>query len=344
MVFSKDPPFRARTRKFGKVETACGRLPRPKRGRGMEAPRCVHRSTRGLWPRRAPDFWGFLQAGRSYAHCALNPTARTLHLCYAPGGFAQAVCVLCPSDKEILVTSRRDEGAPLFAASLMRDERVSELDLPHSSNIQISAVRDAICKTVRNCCLITADGAVDNEAQPELTEAVTARLLFHEIMTALRAQTAGGDFVLKVFGISLQITRELIAVLAACYQNTSIVKPFTSRAINDERYIVCQGFLPERAAPFLALEGDYDGTTTSAPYLTSIGLHIDPSWLEDLDKLVYLMNQRQYRSIETVLSLKDTSPDDAGKGRGSRGGLSQKRGRGGPRPYRGRERPDPRKP
>ena len=285
VVFSKDPPVSVRTRKFGKVETACGRLPR--RNGDAEWKRraaCVdQRVDFGLDVR--PISRAFYKLVEVMRTCALDPTARTLHLCDAPGGFAQAVCVLCPSVKEILVTSRRDEGAPLFAASLMRDERVSELDLPHSSNIQISAVRDAICKTVRNCCLITADGAVDNEAQPELTEAVTARLLFHEIMTALRAQTAGGDFVLKVFGISLQITRELIAVLAACYQNTSIVKPFTSRAINDERYIVCQGFCLS-AAPFLALEGDYDGTTASAPYLASIGLHIDPSWLEDLETRV----------------------------------------------------------
>lgn len=266
--------------------------------------------------------------------CALNPSTRTLHLCDAPGGFAQAICVLCPDVKEIIVTSRRKMGSPLFASALMKDRRVFELDLSDDSDIQAAGVRDQICKDVQNCSLITADGAVDNETQPELTEAVTARLLFYEVMTALRVQVAGGDFVLKVFGISLDITREFLAMLAICYETISIVKPFTSRSINDERYIVCQTFLPEQAVSFLALDKEY--ANSSLPYLVSLGFDIDPAWLKEVDELVYLLNQNQYRSINKALSLKDTLPYDGGKGRSSRGGPSQKRGRGIQKSYRGR--------
>ena len=68
-------------------------------------------------------------------------------------------------------------------------------------------------------------------------------------------QKEGGTFILKVFGVNLDVTLQLLALLCAAYTTVDIVKPNTSRPANDERYVVCRGFCRTRAPKFY-VEGD----------------------------------------------------------------------------------------
>lgn len=273
--------------------------------------------------------------------CAIDPSGKTLHLCDAPGGFTQAVLDTCPDVTQVFVTSIRQDGAPLFTKSLFDNSRVEQLHLPHSSNLLHAAVREQIQKEVSGCSLITADGAVDNERQPELSEAVSAHLMWCEIATALATQAEGGTFVLKIFSATLDITRECIAALSWCYSSVSVVKPFTSRVTNDERYIVCQGFCAAKASLFTAVK--LADTPSMRPFLTSLGLEIDSSWLTELDGVVHALNQQQMRAIDTALALKDTLQDAAseryrlGRAGSQTQGRSKGRGRGNGGRGRGRK-------
>jgi 23S rRNA U2552 (ribose-2'-O)-methylase RlmE/FtsJ len=69
-----------------------------------------------------------------------------------------------------------------------------------------------------------------------------AKLFLSEIVTALHVQALDGTFILKIYDISFEITRQLIMLLSSAYKSVKIVKPITSRPGNSEKYLLCEGF------------------------------------------------------------------------------------------------------
>ncbi|KAJ3049889.1 FtsJ methyltransferase domain-containing protein 2 [Rhizophlyctis rosea] len=53
----------------------------------------------------------------------------------------------------------------------------------------------------------------------------------------------GGDFVLKVFDLFSPFMVDLIYILHCSFEKISILKPFSSRPANSERYVVCKSLL-----------------------------------------------------------------------------------------------------
>ena len=59
---------------------------------------------------------------------------------------------------------------------------------------------------------------------------------------AITMQKKGGTFVLKVFDLFLKPSVQLLYLLSCCYEQVYIIKPYTSRTANSERYVICKGF------------------------------------------------------------------------------------------------------
>lgn len=230
--------------------------------------------------------------------CAIRAPQSSLHLCEAPGGFAQAIATEFPTTSRIMVTSRRTAGAPLFASQVLTHDRVIELDLEHN-DLMRQDVRNEIVDRVKKVDLVTADGAIDNERRPELAEDYTAWLLACEIETALRVQNKGGSFVLKIFGFMRAATRQLVALLTTCYEEVCIIKPVTSRSVNDERYVICQGFTGGDNASFSV------GDRPSGVLLEIAAVNGD--WLQEAHQIAYRMSQAQRSAITQALLFKSTS-------------------------------------
>lgn len=89
--------------------------------------------------------------------------------------------------------------------------------------------------------LITADGGFPWKNE-NLQEQEAYRLLFGEMLAALRLQEKGGSFVIKFFESFTDVTIKLINIMQHFYDNVFITKPMTSRESNSEKYIVCTGF------------------------------------------------------------------------------------------------------
>ena len=89
--------------------------------------------------------------------------------------------------------------------------------------------------------LITADGGFDWKNE-NLQEQEAYRLIFGQILTALKTQKSGGHFVLKIFETYTENTIKLLELLRLFYTEVYICKPFTSRISNSEKYIVCKKF------------------------------------------------------------------------------------------------------
>ena len=256
--------------------------------------------------------------------CAIKAPRSSLHLCEAPGGFAQAVMSEFPKTTSIYVTSLQTNGAPHFASAVLRADPIVHIDLPLGSNLCHKEVRDELSARLRDIELITADGAIDNDAQPQLTESASAILIACEIDAAVRMQRHGGTFVLKVFAFTRPITKQLVAYLTTCYQTVSILKPFTSRAVNDERYIVCEGFLGAPLHHLLPIPAQPPPATQ---VLEKIGT-VSDTWLKDAEDMSHHLLVEQRNAIEEAVKHTSSSARMPSSSLGGAPrGQSQRRGR-----------------
>ena len=97
--------------------------------------------------------------------------------------------------------------------------------------------------------LITADGGMEKKINEDyiLEEFNHFPLFLGEIITALFTQKIAGTFILKMYDISYINTINLIHLLNHFYNSVKIIKPYTSRPCNSEKYIKCEDFrgIPE---------------------------------------------------------------------------------------------------
>ena len=90
---------------------------------------------------------------------------------------------------------------------------------------------------------ITADGGAPHDIDTE-SEIHHGRLIFAEILLALKCQKVGGNFILKLFDITTGLTVNMISILSHFYERVHLYKPKTSRLGSSEKYIICMYFMP----------------------------------------------------------------------------------------------------
>ena len=91
--------------------------------------------------------------------------------------------------------------------------------------------------------IITADGGFDIlDEDKKYEEYISAKLHFGQIITALLIQEKGGVFILKIKGMYSKLTTNLLYILAKYYTEIKIIKPYTSKVFNNEKYIKCYNF------------------------------------------------------------------------------------------------------
>ncbi len=94
--------------------------------------------------------------------------------------------------------------------------------------------------------LVTADGGFDWKKE-NLQEQEAYRLIFSEIVTAIKVQKNEGNFVLKIFESYTETTLKFMDLLRYFYKEVYICKPYTSRISNSEKYMVCKNFDKSKA-------------------------------------------------------------------------------------------------
>ena len=90
--------------------------------------------------------------------------------------------------------------------------------------------------------IVTADGGFDFSVDFNQQENMATRLILCEVFYALAIQKQGGSFILKIFDVFHKSTVDILYLLSYYYKNVSIMKPYTSRVANSEKYIICQDF------------------------------------------------------------------------------------------------------
>jgi len=119
--------------------------------------------------------------------------------------------------------------------------RVIKTLLPNTSGLVDSC--DNSDKIQRGYAVfITADGGFDYSIDYNYQEQASSKLIFSQIITALKCQAINGVFICKIFDMNLLITVEMIYLLNLLYKEVIIYKPYTSRIANSEKYLICIGF------------------------------------------------------------------------------------------------------
>lgn len=170
-------------------------------------------------------------------------------LAEGPGGFIQAVSDYRKNNEDIIwgITIKNDrESSTKWNHSLNSkfkicygDSKINDGNLLNPLNIKAytNLFKD------NKADLVTADGGFFVPSKLEnFKEQIHLHLFLCEIVTALKVQKIGGNFILKIYDIFTNSTVQLLSILASGYEQVFITKPVTSRPANSEKYIVCMNY------------------------------------------------------------------------------------------------------
>ena len=90
--------------------------------------------------------------------------------------------------------------------------------------------------------LVTGDGGFDFSIDYNYQEQASSKLIYCQIIIALKTQKISGTFICKIFDMSNYLTIEMLYILYYFYEDVTIYKPLTSRIANSEKYVICKGF------------------------------------------------------------------------------------------------------
>eukprot|EP00892_Ulva_mutabilis_P007493 jgi/Ulvmu1/5115/UM021_0132.1 len=187
----------------------------------------------------------------------------TVHLCEAPGAFVSATNHFIRTKVEYLDWDWRALTlSPYFvgndSAAMVEDDALIVQTKPNwhfgsdgSGDIRRRHNIHAFwehCKLafedqgVPGAVLVTADGSIDCQEDPNEQEAATASLHFAELVAALGLLSPGGSAFLKAFTILEHSTVTLLYIAGALFDKVDVYKPITSKANNSETYLVARGF------------------------------------------------------------------------------------------------------
>ena len=182
----------------------------------------------------------------------LKDKIRTLHLAEGPGGFIEGWRYFRNYNKDdtlygITLISKNIEipswkktnmflkNNPQIKIIYGKDGRG---DLYNYQNINYLGIRLGL----NSIPIITGDGGFDFSVSYNQQEVYASKLLFGQILSALKCQKIGGIFILKFFDMNNLLTLDFLFLLQCVYSSINIYKPYTSRVANSERYIICNDF------------------------------------------------------------------------------------------------------
>lgn len=242
-----------------------------------------------------------------------NPKLKSLHICEGPGGFIEAFHYMA-SDKQRMIQSSYAMTLKSTHAIIPGWRRATQFLQKHpqihllygptkTGNIYEPLNQDECVSAVGNggAHLVTSDGGFDFSDDFHAQEKTILRLLVSSSCILLRSVAVDGDCVLKMFDCNSQTTRDLITILASCFQHWTLYKPVTSRPCNSEWYFIGKSALRNRHAAIQLLTIIRDGLAMDPPKSYIQLLAINP-----LDSLIQTLQtnrcELQMKALKEVLT------------------------------------------
>lgn len=173
--------------------------------------------------------------------CTLKLTKDTgpvsaLCLCEGPGGFISAI-----------LDYYKDNVSSVIGVTLPESNGVPGFQNSETDNVNV--VYSDLLKFDYDCLpanskfdIVTADGGFEFTDQECIQEQLSSKLVYAEVIWALKYLAPGGSFILKVFSLYSQASFDILRILSKSFARVIISKPKTSRPCNNEKYLLCLGF------------------------------------------------------------------------------------------------------
>ena len=151
--------------------------------------------------------------------------------------------------------------------------------------------------------LIVSDAGVGVRGVEFHQEMIYARLLLSASVIALQALATGGTFICKISNAWQCITRNLLFVLAQCFESLALVKPPHSRLTSNECYVVLQSFqLPRHELRHSALLGSLRQLVATEDFSPLQTIQVPPDFHAWLLKWNNVKCQAQNTALATFLA------------------------------------------
>lgn len=182
-----------------------------------------------------------------------NYSIKSFHLAEGPGGFIEATSFLRQNKTDkyygmtLVNNDNNNNNIPGWnkSTNFLKSNPNIIIDNGIDNTGNLLSVDNLIyCnkKYANSMNIITADGGFDFSFDFNKQEILASKLIFAQVSFAISMQMTNGHFILKVFDIFTKTTTDIIYLLSTLYKQVFIIKPYTSRLANSEKYIVCKYF------------------------------------------------------------------------------------------------------
>lgn len=158
--------------------------------------------------------------------------------------------------------------------------------------------------------IVTADGGFDFSVDFNHQESMVTQLVLCEVFYALAIQKPGGTFILKIFDVFHKATVDILYILSYYYNKVSIMKPYTSRIANSEKYVICQGFKISNSTQiiqqFANIFHSIQSSTTSmgsGGVASLLPFEHDLYFLNKIEEMNAMVSFQQIENITSTLSI-----------------------------------------
>ena len=155
--------------------------------------------------------------------------------------------------------------------------------------------------------LVTGDGGFDFSICYNMQECLSSRLIFAQIVYGLMLLKNDGIFILKLFDCYTRATLDMIWILCCVFSEVQIIKPYTSRYANSERYIICKGYRYTSGKRILPnLEFILQKLETPPPGMNIerlLSIELPLQFMNEINEINSVLAQQQTEMIQTTLSI-----------------------------------------
>ena len=116
------------------------------------------------------------------------------------------------------------------------------------NHMNLDSARDEFFRQRRPVTLVMADGGFhisrneEGKHMEHMQELFSVRIIMSELLACLKCLATGGSWCCKLFDTFSHLTASVVYITSLCFEQTFIIKPFRSRIVNSERYLVGRKF------------------------------------------------------------------------------------------------------
>jgi len=184
---------------------------------------------------------------------------KTAHIAEGPGGFIE--CIYKYLSKNKIDISTEIHGITLLSDNRnipkwkirknfidkfnikLNDTHGSSSDLYKINNINTFIKNVSLTSDNTNCCdFVTADGGFDFSENYNTQENDFIIFLICEIYIIFNILKDNGNAVIKLYDIYSRNSMKILYILTLFFDEVFIIKPFSSRPANSEKYVLCKSF------------------------------------------------------------------------------------------------------